>query len=218
MYEIKNSKTLRPREKLKLFGIHSLNTAELLALILQTGTKGKNVMEVAKELSAILKKQESPLTLRQLEQIMGVGFIKATKLLAAFELGKRVRKNLKQVIKEPVDVYKLAWNIVHRKQEHFMMITLNGASCLIRKRILFIGTANRSIVHPREIFLHAIRDSASSIVLVHNHPSGNTQPSEEDVIVTQKLKMAGELLGINVLEHLIVGKHDYFSFHQNRLL
>ena len=134
------------------------------------------------------------------------------------ELVKRMKTDSEESISRAADIYKLSFNIAKKKQEHFMLITLDGASCVIRKRIIFVGTINQSIIHPREIFHHAIQDRAASIILVHNHPSGNTTPSKDDVETTSKIKRIGDLVGINVMEHLIVSPNGYFSFYKSGLI
>ena len=150
--------------------------------------------------------------------IEGIGFIKAAKILAVLELVKRLKADSEESIVRAGDIYKLSFNIAKKRQEHFMLITLNGASCVIKKRIIFVGTINQSLVHPREIFHHAIKDRAASIVLVHNHPSGDTNPSKDDIESTLKIKKVGELIGIEVLEHLIVSPNGYFSFYKSGLI
>jgi DNA repair protein RadC len=134
------------------------------------------------------------------------------------ELAKRIRTDSDEAIVRAADIYKLSFNIARKKQEHFMLITLNGASCVIKKRIIFVGTINQSVIHPREIFHHAIKDRAASIIIVHNHPSGDTTPSKEDVNTTTKIKRIGELVGINLLEHLVVSPTGYFSFYKSGLI
>lgn len=209
---------IRPREKLKLLGIQSLSMTELLALIIQTGTKKRNVMQISNRLAKLLKSEPDKISLKKLLSIEGIGFIKAAKILAVLELVKRMKTDSEESISRAADIYKLSFNIAKKKQEHFMLITLDGASCVIRKRIIFVGTINQSIIHPREIFHHAIQDRAASIILVHNHPSGNTTPSKDDVETTSKIKRIGDLVGINVMEHLIVSPNGYFSFYKSGLI
>lgn len=209
---------VRPREKLKLLGIQALSLTELFALIIQTGTSKKNVMQISGKLAKIFRYEPEKITLKKLLSIEGIGFIKAAKILAVLELAKRIRTDSDEAIVRAADIYKLSFNIARKKQEHFMLITLNGASCVIKKRIIFVGTINQSVIHPREIFHHAIKDRAASIIIVHNHPSGDTTPSKEDVNTTTKIKRIGELVGINLLEHLVVSPTGYFSFYKSGLI
>lgn len=218
IYEIKPSSSIRPREKLLKMGAAALSDSELLALILQTGTKGKPVFSIAKDLAKFIKDNPDDVNVKTIGNISGIGTVKALKIMACLEYAKRYKTMLNRKIETASDVYKLVHDITDKEQEHFVLITLNGASCLIKKRTLFIGTVNRSIVHPREVFAHAISDRASSIIFAHNHPSGNTNPSEDDIIITKKFKEIGELLCIEVIDHLIVSKSDYFSFNLNNVL
>ena len=218
MSEEKIIPSIKPREKLKLLGIQSLSMTELLALIIQVGTSRKNVMQISGRLAKILKYEPDKISLKRLLSIEGIGFIKAAKILAVLELVKRLKADSEESIVRAGDIYKLSFNIAKKRQEHFMLITLNGASCVIKKRIIFVGTINQSLVHPREIFHHAIKDRAASIVLVHNHPSGDTNPSKDDIESTLKIKKIGELIGIEVLEHLIVSPNGYFSFYKSGLI
>lgn len=210
--------SIKLREKLKLLGVQSLTITELLVLILQSGTPQKDVVQISNKLAKMLKYETEKISLKKLLSIKGIGGIKAIKILAILELMKRLKSDSEKSILRAADIYKLSFNIAKKKQEHFMLITLNGASCVIKKRILFVGTINQSIIHPREIFHHAIKDRASSIILVHNHPSGDTTPSKEDISTTTKIKKIGDIIGINVLEHLIVSSNGYFSFYKSGLI
>ncbi len=215
----------RPRERLLLLGKESLSNEELLSIIIKTGTREKSVKDLALE---VLKSVDditllSNVTINKLLEIKGIGTAKAIEILATIELGKRMnvkRKNTNNYkITTALDVYELVRDeLIGRTQECFLVIYLNANNRIIERKILFMGTINKSIVHPREIFKNAYLVSASSIICVHNHPSGNKKPSREDINLTKALVEIGELQGIPVLDHLIVTEDDYFSFLDNHML
>ncbi|MDR0908804.1 MAG: DNA repair protein RadC [Spirochaetaceae bacterium] len=207
----------RPREKLSAKGISALNEQELLMLLLGSGTKDKDVRSLAGDLARLLKAKNGDISIEDLNAVKGIGIAKASQIMAAFELAKRYTKPARQV-RSAEDIVILAEDIREKKQEHFVSLTLNGASVLIEKREVFKGTVDMSIVHPREIFADAITDRAAAIAFVHNHPSGDPRPSLADKAITKRLVEAGELLGIKVLDHIIVTKDDYFSFQAHSLL
>ena len=203
----------RPRERMKAGNI--LNDAEILALILEKGTKGENVIDLSNRLIATFGIDElNNLSLQELMKIKGIGLAKASKLIAAFELSKRVSSGriCEKVIRNPADI---ASHYISKlkdfKKEHFIAVFLDSKNKIIKDSVISVGTLNSSLVHPREVFKEAIKCSANFIILVHNHPSGNVEPSEEDRIVTEKLKEAGELVGIRLLDHLIVGGEKWES-------
>jgi len=205
----------RPRERLKIKGLDGLNDSELLALILQNGTKGENVIDLSHRLIASfgLEKLNS-LSLTELMKIKGIKLGKASKLVAAFELSKRVNsgKICEKVIENPADVadYYIS-KLKDMKKEYFIAVFLDSKNKIIKDEVISIGTLNSSLVHPREVFKEAIKNSANSIILVHNHPSGNVEPSEEDYRVNKVLVETGNLVGIKVLDHLIVGDGKWQS-------
>ncbi len=212
----------RPREKLKKRGIQSLSDAELLAILFQTGTKEKSVLEMSMDL---LKKYGSlenleNQSMQELAKEYGIGEIKAMKLVTTFEIGKRIRSILHQSsvrIHHAEDVYHAFHELVRNlTQEHFITVFLNTKNEIISYKTIFIGSANRSIVHPRDIFKEAIRSSAVKILVIHNHPSGDVTPSEEDRQFTLRLIEAGKLLQIPLLDHIIIGKNTYYSFLENQ--
>lgn len=217
-YSFRTMSSVKPREKMLQMGAASLSDAELLAIILQTGVKGKDVFKLASELDRVIKKTDGSLEYQFLKEIPGMGEVKALKILACMEYSKRYKLNQHKRITAAGDVFRLVYDITEKNQEHFVLLTLNGASCLLKKRTLFIGTINKSIIHPREIFAYALQDRAANIIFVHNHPSGNISPSEEDIMITRKLKSIGEMMDINVLDHVIVSKDDYYSFSSNNIL
>lgn len=218
---IKNiPKSERPRERLKKYGKENISNEELLSIILNTGTKNKSVKDIS---NLILSKINDitdlkDITLNSLKQIDGIGEVKAIKILASIELGKRVYmdKNLVNIkMDTPEKIYNYMKNEVEGKnQEYFYAIYLDSKKNLIDKKLLFIGTLNKSIVHPREIFKYAYLLSASSIICVHNHPSGDTIPSKEDLNLTKALVEIGKMQGINIIDHIIIGK-NYYSLYQN---
>lgn len=212
----------RPRERLINNGVDKLNNEELLALLLKTGTKNMSAKNLA---NLILKKigdikNLKNITYNDLLKIDGIGSAKACDILAAIELGKRIDKEVVSInnlkITSTEMVYKYYKDIIgDKKQEYFYCIYLDNNKKIIKDKLLFIGTINYSIVHPREVFKEAYLLSASSIICVHNHPSGNLEPSNEDINLTNRLKEIGNLLGINVIDHVIITYDSYYSFYEN---
>lgn len=204
----------RPRERLVRRGPEALSTRELIAVIIGRGTRGRGVLAVADELEKVFEKRGDEVAIEHLVAVDGVGEAKACQLLAAVELARRFRdRNEGFRVTSPEEVLRLpdVEAIRHRQQEHFMAITLNGAGEVIRARTLTVGLLNASQVHPREAFADAITDRAAAVVFVHNHPSGSLEPSGQDLAITRQLEEAGELLGIQVLDHLIVSKKGHRS-------
>lgn len=211
----------RPREKLIKKGAKALKTRELIAVIIGRGTRGRDVLAVSGEIENVFDKQKQDVTIENLTAVSGVGKAKACQLLAAFEIARRfVDRNEGLRISNPEEVLCLpdVEAIRHRQQEHFMAITLNGAGEVIRARTLTVGLLNASQVHPREAFADAITDRAAAVVFVHNHPSGSLEPSAPDLAITRQLTEAGELLGIQVLDHLIISKKGHRSLKQAGIL
>lgn len=209
----------RPRERLKKNGVKVLSDSELLAIILQNGTKKENAIDMCNRLiSKYGIDRLSTCSLKELQKINGIGIAKASQILALFEFNKRhnLSKQNGKSIKSPKDVY----DYIHPKlndidKENFIVLHLDTKNKIIKDEIISIGTLNSSLVHPREVFKSAIKESANSIILVHNHPSGDSKPSIEDKEITEKLYDAGELLNIKVLDHVIIGKDEYYSFNEN---
>ena len=204
-----------PREKLIEKGAINLKDAELLAILLRTGIKGKNVIEVSK---GILKKYPMKklisLDFKTLSDVKGIGPAKATHILAAFELTKRaleVEDNNLPTINSAKDAVAQLQELRTAKKEHFVVLYLNARNQLIHKETISIGTINASLVHPREVFKPAIEYLAVSIILAHNHPSGGCEPSEADIMLTGRLSDAGSLLGIEVADHVIITKDNFKS-------
>ena len=213
------SKDNRPRERLEKNGVHVLSDAELLAIIFKTGNKQENAIEMSDRLITKYGIDKlNDLSLKELQEIRGIGPAKAMQMKALFEFNKR--HNLSKVnnlpIKTAKDVFLYASEkLADNKKEHFMVLHLDTKNKIIKDEIISIGTLNASIIHPREIFKSAIKESANSIILVHNHPSGDSEPSMEDREITEKLMEAGEILNIKVLDHVIIGKDNYHSFKEN---
>lgn len=208
----------RPRERLARYGAMNLSDEELLMILLRTGIKGKGLRVIARQILTILDEKGVDLQLEDLEQIAGVGSAKAANITAAFELVRRrvYEKGLK--ISRPADIYPLICHYGDRKQEHFLGITLNGANEVMKVRVVTVGLLNSTQVHPREVFADAISDRAASMIIAHNHPSGNLLPSPEDLAVTRRLRESGELLGIQLLDHLVFSTRGYYSLADHNQL
>ena len=208
-----------PREKLAKYGSEKLKDHELLALLLGSGIKGLNVLELSKKILVVIKKKGiKKITLADLLVIKGLGSAKASQVFAVLELGKRLNTENKSEVLSPSDVWNFCADIVAMAREHFVVLYLDTQNCVIDRRTISIGTLNSSLVHPREVFEPAVKLSASSIIVVHNHPSGELEPSLEDKEVTKRLKEAGDLLGIELTDHIIVTKSGFMSFQQKHLL
>ncbi|VUT28157.1 MAG: hypothetical protein SYNGOMJ08_00719 [Candidatus Syntrophoarchaeum sp. GoM_oil] len=208
----------KPREKLIRRGASSLSDLELLAVLIGKGFLGKDVLEVASEVEARFKDNLDKIGFEELVEIDGIGETKACQILASFELARRYLGKKKIKITFPSDVLPFVRDIMDKKQEHFVCITLNGANEVIGTRVVTVGLLNTNQVHPREIFSDAIVDRAASIILVHNHPSGNTEPGKEDLAITERLIEAGEILGIKIHDHIIVSKNGYTSMKEMGLI
>jgi len=214
----------RPRERLQKFGPEALSAQELLALVIGRGIPKKSVMNIAQELLAKFGniKAISQATIEELSQIKGIGLAKAAQIKACFELGRREDLEPELInfdIKNPETVVKaIRAGIKDKAKEHFKLILLNPRNKIIGISTISIGTLNASLVHPREVFKDAIVHSAASVVLAHNHPSGDPEPSEDDLTITKRLTEAGKILGVEVIDHIIVGKNGFFSFKEKGLV
>lgn len=215
----------RPREKLKKIGASNLTDAELIAIILRTGKKGKSVLSIAQELinKNINLAGLLAYSLADFQKISGIGEDKAITLLAAFEIGRRMQAQSKwsfdKKITSPKDIAEFFIPILRDEQkEKFIVVCLNSANKVKKFDVISVGSLNASIVHPREIFKFAIENSSASIILIHNHPSGNLEPSNEDINITKKLVEAGKILNIEVLDHLIIGGNAFTSLVEKRLI
>lgn len=208
----------KPREKLAKRGVSSLSSHELLMVLLGSGLQGRDVSALATDILKVIEKEKENITLDKLTKVQGIGKAKAGQILSAFELAKRYLIKDEKKIRNTDDILSLVQDIRDKKQEHFITITLTGASGLIEKREVFKGTVNHSMVHPREIFADAISDRAAGIIFVHNHPADDAQPSEADIKLTHQLCEAAKLMGIQVIDHIIVTKNNYFSFQAEGML
>ena len=216
--------TERPRERLLKDGPSSLSNHELLAILLRTGTKKESVLQMANRL---LTKFEGlrllkDASINEITSIKGIGAAKALQIIAAIELGRRIHRlqyEDRYIIRSPED----AANYVMEEmrfltQEHFVCLYLNTKNQVIHQQTVFIGSLNASIVHPREVFKEAFRRSAASFICLHNHPSGDPAPSREDIEVTKRLNECGKLIGIELLDHLIIGDQKFVSLKEKGYL
>ncbi|WP_212943586.1 RadC family protein [Heyndrickxia oleronia] len=214
----------RPRERLVKHGARSLSNQELLAILLRTGTKDESVIQMANRvLQAFdglrLLKEAS---LEEIMKIKGIGFAKAVQILATIEIGRRIGNltyNDRYIIRSPEDAANYVMNDLRfLSQEHFVCIYLSTKNQVIHQQTIFIGSLNASIVHPREVFKEAFRRSAASIICIHNHPSGDPGPSREDIEVTKRLVECGKIIGIEILDHLIIGDKKFVSLKEKGYL
>lgn len=205
-------KNLRPREKLQKKGAQALSDLELLQALIGSGNKQADVSKIAQNVKKLLEEHGADISYVQLSKITGMGSAKITEILAAFELSKRyLIDSDAPIIDSPEKAAKQLVDIRDKKQEYFVCLTLDGANRLIAKRVITIGTLNTSLVHPREVFANAITDRAASIIVAHNHPSGNLSPSEADRNITEKLQESAKLLGVNLTDHIIITKSSFAS-------
>jgi len=208
----------KPREKLLARGAQSLKAYELLAVLLGSGTQGKDVINLSKEIAKLFENDFEGLSLERLTAIHGLGDAKAMQILSAIELSRRylIKQNVK--IASAADVHRELVAYVNKKQEHFIVMTLDGANHIIEKRVVFVGTLNQSLVHPREVFADAICDRAASIIIAHNHPSGQLIPSDADKRITRRLKEVADMVGIELLDHVILSREGYYSFEEEGIV
>lgn len=208
----------KPREKLLKKGAQALKNDELLAILLGSGVHGKDVRKLAKEIIGLMDTGFDELSLSKLCDIHGLGVAKASQIIASIELSKRYLIRSNKRITSAEDVYDELKSFSTKSQEHFLSITLDGASHIINIRTVFIGTLNQSLVHPREVFSDAISDRAAGIIIAHNHPSGTLEASRADISITQRLKEVSKLVGIELLDHVILSKNGFYSFSDEGLL
>ncbi len=207
----------RPRERLVRLGPEALSAQEILALILGRGVRGESVMVTAQKLLSKFGSLQgiADSSVEELSEINGIGPAKATQLKAAFDLGRRLEaapREGKAQVKSPEDVVNVVGGrLKGKKREHFLTLLLDTRNRLIRVATVSMGSLDSSIVHPREVFKEAISASAASVIFVHNHPSGDAEPSEDDIELTRRLVEAGKVLGIAVLDHVIVGDGVFMS-------
>ncbi|SDZ03994.1 DNA repair protein RadC [Evansella caseinilytica] len=217
-------KNERPRERMIREGSQSLSNQDLIALVLGSGTRSESVLElsgrVLQHFDGLKLLKEA--SVKELQMIRGIGEAKAVQLKAAMELGKRIQQysaEERYVIRSPEDVAKyMMEDMRHLTQENFVCLYLNTKNHVIHKQTIFIGSLNSSIVHPREVFKEAFRYSAAAVICLHNHPSGDVTPSREDIEVTKRLAQCGSMLGIDMLDHIIIGDHRYCSLKEKGYL
>lgn len=217
----------RPYEKCIRYGVETLTNRELLAAILRTGAKGQNVLELAGELLRLVPEREGftgirRLSLQELSAVRGIGKVKAVQLKCMLEIARRMAREEAGdgiCFSNPASVAEYYMeDLRHEEQEVLLLLMLNQKGRLLREKYIFKGTVNASMVSPREIFLEALSARAVQIVLLHNHPSGDASPSREDLQVTRRVKEAGELIGIALTDHIIIGEHTYVSFREKNYL
>lgn len=214
----------RPRERLKRHGAERLANKELIAILLGTGNQQESALSLAEKLLAKFGSlpELATASFEELLTVNGIGPAKASDILAAFELAKRLgeaRMEFQGIVNSPQDAAQLVLRELSlADKEHFMIIMLNTKHKVIAKKVVSIGHLNASLVHPREMFKEAIRRSSAALILVHNHPSGDLTPSREDLATTQRLYEGGKILGIDVIDHIIIGDNRYFSFREQGLL
>jgi len=215
----------RPRERIIRLGSNHLSNSELLAIVLQSGYKNESSLALASRILTLLDRgleDLASITYEELVKVKGVGPAKACQILSAVELGRRVNIQKRQILGRVNSPQMVAAffqkELSHRDKEQFMVVFLNTKNMISSYEIISIGSLNTSVVHPREVFNRAIKKSAAAIILVHNHPSGNPNPSREDEAITKRLVEVGQIVGIRVLDHLIVCDDTYFSFKEMDLM
>lgn len=213
-----NSSSLDIRERMLKLGSGSISNLELIVAILGSGVPGKPVRKLAKEVLNQITKSSDSCDLDQLMVISGMGEAKSCAVAAALELGRRIFSTRGTRIAMPKDAYPLLIHFADIRQEHFIVISLNGGHEVNAIREITKGLINKTVVHPREVFADPITDRACAVVVAHNHPSGNLEPSDEDVDITKRLRQSGDILGIPVLDHLIFSESGYFSFMEHGLI
>lgn len=208
----------RPREKLITGGAKNLSDQELLAVILGKGTQQYDVLSLSQRIIKTIDEKGSALVPEDMIQVAGIGTAKAALICAAFEFVRRRIKPKGLKIQHPSDVLPIIKHYADRRQEHFLCISLNGANEVMEVRVITIGLVDQSHVHPREVFSDVIVDRASAVIIAHNHPSGQLDPSREDAEVTQRIKVAGDILGIELLDHIVFTQEGYYSFAEHGLI
>ena len=227
LMEIKTKKTIkdlpkveRPREKLMQYGPGKLSNSELLAILLRSGKKGENVVELANKILRKFTEKEIPYAeFEELSKYPGIGKVKACEIIACFELGKRLLRDKKtSIFLSPKDVFDRLADLRDRKKEYFFIFYLDSRNQEIKREVISVGSLNANLVHPREVFELAVKNLAASVIVAHNHPSGDPAPSEDDLVITKRLVEAGKILGIEVTDHVIVTKDNYFGFKEKGLV
>ena len=217
----------RPYERCERFGASNLTDSELLAVLLRTGTRGENALQLADKILHPVFSQKGVLNLHQwtyeqLMQIKGIGKVKAIQILCLAELSRRLAKATAQEglnFSNPASIARYYMeDLRHEKQEHMKLLMLNSKAKLLGETTISKGTVNASLVTPRELFIEALQKNAVSIIILHNHPSGDPSPSREDMLTTKRIQDAGALIGIELLDHIIIGNNCYISFREEGML
>jgi DNA repair protein RadC len=208
----------RPREKLQRKGVAVLSDFELLEVLIGSGTKDADVGYIAKKIQKLFQKGADCITYENLTAIKGVSIATAGKIMSALELTRRHLVRDATPLLTYKDILSRLADLRAKQQEHFVCLSLDGGQRLIAQRTITIGTLNTVLAHPREVFADAVADRAASVVVAHNHPSGDPNPSEQDITLTQQLAASGQLLGITLADHVILTKTDSFSFRKNQML
>lgn len=209
---------LRPRELLISRGAEYLSDVQLLQILIGSGTKGRGVHLLAEEVLALIDGLRDGLQPTVLTAVPGLGKAKAALLCAALEFSRRRLCPGGRKIRNPADILPVVTHYADRKQEHFLAISLNGAHEVVGTHVVSVGLVNRTLVHPREVFAEALVERAAAVVCAHNHPSGNVEPSSEDMEITDRLKKAGDVLGVRLLDHVIFSGRGYYSFLEDGTL
>lgn len=205
---------LNIREKILEQGIHSVTDIELLAAIIGNGNRKNSVVNLARQILEILDASRGNPNIAAISTIEGMGPAQTSRVIAAYELGKRIFGTVQKKIAGPSDIWDAIKHLADRTKEQFICCTLNGAQAIIAIHVITIGIINKTIVHPREIFAEALKDRACAIVVAHNHPSGRLEASSEDIEITKRLEQAGDLIGIPVLDHIIFSEQNYLSLKE----
>ena len=205
-------KNMRPRERMQERGPLGISDLELLCILLGSGWKNKPVQDLAAEILEVIDlKGRKGVTMKDLEAIEGLGPAKVATICACLEFGRRMTYTRRKTMNDPYSIFEAVRHYGSREQEHFLCIMLNGAHELQGINVVSIGLVNKTLVHPREIFADPLKERATAVVLAHNHPSGNLEPSDDDIATTLRLRKAGALLGIEVLDHIIFSEEGYRS-------
>lgn len=212
------NKKLDAREKALERGIGALFDSELVCLILGTGTKDFPLRLMSEKIVDVMDESENCELVKDLQRLKGVGAGKALAVAAALELGRRRSSHLRAPITTPKDLIPFVRNYAVSPKEHFIVVTLNGSHEIIQIHVTSVGTLNRSLVHPREVFSEAIQEKSAAIILCHNHPSENCSPSSDDIETTRMLVKASKVIGIPILDHIIIDCEGYFSFMEHKIL
>lgn len=215
-------KNERPRERLLHHGVEFLNNEELLSIIIKTGTKDYSAKELASNILKLVDRIQDlkNISINKLMKIKGIGQTKACEIIALIELTKRINQDIETIHNVKINSSDLVFNyykeiLKDQKQEQFYCLYLDSSNKVLKSSLLFMGTINKSNVYPREIFKEAYLLGATAIICVHNHPSGNIKPSMDDINITKSIKEIGNMMGVKLLDHVIIGKNSYYSFLEN---